>query len=191
MPADRPRRSSVQQEIRQSRPFPTVRHEAAVALLRTASVVRRAAERVVEPFELSLAQYNALRIIRGAGAAGIPTLAIRERMLEEGTTITRLVDKLEEAGLISRERAAPDRRQVICHATDAGRRLLDRIDPLVDRFDEEAVATLREDEAEELVRLLDLVRAANAERGAARSMTPAASAEPRSRTAPAPPSPRR
>ena len=81
-----------------------------MALLRTASVVRRAVERVVEPSGLSLAQYNALRIVRGAGAGGIPTLAIRERMLEEGTTITRLLDKLEDAGLVRRERSFPDRR---------------------------------------------------------------------------------
>lgn len=181
MPIDRPRASAVQQEIRQSRPFASVWQEAAVALLRTASVVRRAVERVVEPFGLSLAQYNALRIVRGSGAAGIPTLAIRERMLEEGTTITRLVDKLEEARLLRRERAAGDRRQVICYATDAGKALLDRIDPLVDSFDREAIATLSKAEAEELVRLLDLVRAANAERGAAASMAPAAAAESRAR----------
>jgi len=73
-------------------------------LVRTASIVNRALARVVEPYGLSLAQYNALRIIRGAGSGGIPTLSIRERMIEEGTTITRLLDKLEEAGLIQRER---------------------------------------------------------------------------------------
>jgi DNA-binding MarR family transcriptional regulator len=77
-------------------------------------VVNRSLARVVEPSGLSLAQYNALRIIRGAGAGGIPTLSIRERMIEEGTTITRLLDKLEEAGLIRRERSYPDRRQVLC-----------------------------------------------------------------------------
>ena len=162
------RPSAVQAEIGQRRPFRSVRQEAAVALLRTASVVRRAVERVVEPFGLSFAQYNALRIVRGAGTGGIPTLAIRERMLEEGTTITRLLDKLEEAGLVRRERAHPDRRQVICHATEAGKTLLDRLDPLVDAGDAATVETLDEAEVETLVRLLDAVRAANAERGAAR-----------------------
>ena len=139
-----------------------------MALLRTASVVRRALERVVEPWGLSLAQYNALRIVRGAGTGGIPTLAIRERMLEEGTTITRLLDKLEDAGLVRRERAHPDRRQVICHATEDGKRLLDRLDPLVDASDAAAVETLNDAEVGSLVQLLDAVRAANAERGAAR-----------------------
>ncbi len=163
-------RSAIQAELRQRRPFRSTRQEATVALLRTASVVRRALERVVEPSGLSLAQYNALRIVRGAGAGGIPTLAIRERMIEEGTTITRLLDKLEAAGLVRRERASPDRRQVICHATDAGAALLDRLDPLVDAADADAVASLPDDEVDTLVGLLDAVRAANAERGAARSV---------------------
>lgn len=167
------RRSRIQTEIRQRRPFGSVQQEATVALLRTASVVHRVLERVVEPFGLSLAQYNALRIVRGAGAGGIATLSIRERMLEDGTTITRLLDKLERAGLVSRERALPDRRQVICTATVAGKRLLDRLDPLVDASDAAAVATLAVGEAEELVRLLDAVREANAERGAARCASPA------------------
>ena len=174
MPTPPSRRSAVQAEIGQARPFQSVRQEATVALLRTASVVRRALERVVEPFGLSFAQYNALRIVRGAGAGGIPTLAIRERMLEEGTTITRLLDKLEDAGLVRRERALPDRRQVICHATEPGRRLLDRLDPLVDAADADAVSTLTEAEVDALVRLLDAVRSTNAERGAARHSAPAA-----------------
>ena len=78
-----------------------------MALLRTASVVTRAFARLVEPSGLSWPQYNALRIVRGAGSGGIATLAIRERMIDEGTTITRLLDKLEAAGLIRRERSRP------------------------------------------------------------------------------------
>src|SRR2546423_15465785 len=108
------RPTAIPAEIKQTRSFRSAAQEAAVALLRTASGVGRAVARVVEPSGLSLAQYNALRIIRGAGAGGIATLAVRERMIEEGTTITRLLDKLERAKLIRRERTLPDRRQVIC-----------------------------------------------------------------------------
>ena len=164
-----PKASAVQQEIRQSRPFRSTAQEATIALLRTASVVGRALSRVLEPWGLSLAQYNALRIVRGAGAGGIATLAIRERMIEEGTTITRILDKLEEAGLVRRERASPDRRQVVCHATAAGKRLLDEIDPVVDAADEEAVAALDERQLARFVEMLDAVRAANADRGAPRT----------------------
>lgn len=165
----RPRASAVQREIKQSKPFRSTAQEATIALLRTASVVQRVFARVLEPWALSLAQYNALRIIRGAGAGGIPTLSIRERMVEEGTTITRILDKLEDAGLIRRERSFPDRRQVLCYATDAGRKLLDTLDPQLDSTDEEVVAVLNETQLEQFIDLLDEVRAANAKRGAPRT----------------------
>ena len=162
--------SAVQAEIGQAKPFRSTGQEATVALLRTASVISRIMERIVEPYGLSLAQYNALRIIRGAGNAGIPTLAIRERMLDQGTTITRLLDKLEAAGFIERERSLPDRRQVICRATLEGKALLDEVNPLIDDADDEVMASLTPRRLEQFIGLLDDIRAANAERGAARTM---------------------
>lgn len=163
------KRSVVQSEIRQSRPFRSRKQEATIALLRTASVVTRAISRTLEPWQLSFAQYNALRIIRGADPEGIATLAIRERMIEEGTTITRLLDKLEVAGLIRRERG-PDRRQVLCRVTGLGRRRLDEIDPAVDSADEAAVASLKAADLTRFIEMLDTIRAANADRGAPRTM---------------------
>ena len=157
--------SRVQREIRQSRPFRSAAQEATIALLRTASVVSRAIARVLEPSGLSLAQYNALRIVRGAGKAGLPTLAVRERMIEEGTTITRILDKLEAAGLIRRERGEPDRRLVLCYATDKGLRLLAELDPLVNAADEAAMAGLRGDRIDTLIDLLDEIRATHGGRG--------------------------
>lgn len=159
--------SRLQSEIQQSRPFRSAAQEAAVALLRTASVVRRVLSRVIEPHGLTLAQYNALRIIAGAGPAGITTLAIRERMIEEGTPITRLLDKLEVGGLIRRSRGS-DRRTVLCHIAPAGTRLLSTLDPLVDRADESTVAVLGERQLRSLIAALEEIRAANAGRGAAR-----------------------
>jgi DNA-binding MarR family transcriptional regulator len=164
------RTSGVQSDIKQSRGFRSKAQEGTIALLRTASVVSRTLSRVLEPWGLSLAQYNALRIIRGAGTGGIPTLAIRERMIEEGTTITRLLDKLEAAGLIERERSLPDRRQVICRATAEGKQWLDEIDPVIDAADEEAVAALGPRQLQQFITMLDVVRQANAERGAPRTM---------------------
>jgi DNA-binding MarR family transcriptional regulator len=152
----------------QTRPFRSLQQEAAVALLRTASVVTRAFARLVEASGLSWPQYNALRIVRGAGSGGIATLAIRERMIDEGTTITRLLDKLEAAHLIRRERSLPDRRQVLCFVTAEGRRLLDGLDPKVDALDDEVVAGISESRLEAFLGLLDEIRRINAERGAPR-----------------------
>ena len=154
-----PRKSVVQAELQQRRPFRSSAQEAAIALLRTAAVVRRSLARAVEPAGLSLAQYNVLRILRGAGSAGLPTLAIRDRMIEEASAITRLVDKLERSGLVRRERSTPDRRQVICHATPKALALLERLDPAADAADVAATAMLSARERRELVRLLDAIRA--------------------------------
>jgi DNA-binding MarR family transcriptional regulator len=151
--------SSLQRELGQRRPFRSRGQEATIALLRTASVVSRSLARVVGPAGLSLAQYNVLRILRGTGSAGLATLAIRDRMIEEGTAITRLLDKLERAGYVRRERGAPDRRQVICYLTDRGRELLGTLDRAVDHADQAAVAMLDRDQLTHLLALLDEIRA--------------------------------
>lgn len=161
-------RSALQAEMGQRRPFRSRRQEAAVALLRTASVVTRTFARLVEPSGLSWPQYNALRIVRGAGSGGIATLAIRQRMIDEGTTITRLLDKLEAAGLIRRERSEPDRRLVLCFVTADGRRLLDGLDPKVDALDEEVTAALSEARLASFIAMLTEIRQGNAGRGAPR-----------------------
>jgi DNA-binding MarR family transcriptional regulator len=153
-------RLSIQEELQQRRPFQTKREEVFLALLRTAAVVKRPVARVVEDRDLSLAQYNVLRILRGAGSEGLPTLSIRERMIEEAAGITRLIDKLEGAGLVVRDRTvSSDRRQVYCRVTDAGLRLLAELDPVVTAADDQALAQLDESRLDELLILLEEVRA--------------------------------
>lgn len=124
-------RRSLQDELKQSKPFETPADEALVALMRTAALVRRAIARRVEPYGISVAQYNVLRILRGAGPAGLPTLAVRDRLIEEAPGITRVMDKLEDAGHVARRRAQGDRRVVHCVITDQGLRLLSAMDTLV------------------------------------------------------------
>lgn len=158
MPVDRPNSRSIQQEIQQTRPFHSRSQEAVIALLRTASIVSRRFSRIVEPHGLSLAQFNVLRILRGAGDEGLPTLAIRDRMVDEGSTVTRLLDKLEQAGLVTRDRSRPDRRQVLCRITPAGEALLERIDPDVNAANDAAMAMLDDAEVGQLLELLASLR---------------------------------
>src|SRR5213078_2794277 len=99
-----------------------------VALIRTADVVRRAVGDVVEPHGITAQQYNVLRILRGAGQDGLPTLEIAERMIEQTPGITRLIDRLESKRLVERERSSIDRRCVYCRITKAGLDLLARLD---------------------------------------------------------------
>jgi MarR family transcriptional regulator, organic hydroperoxide resistance regulator len=152
--------SALQREIRQKKPFRSPAQEAVLGLLRTADVVRRLIARSLEPYDVTPQQYNVLRILRGAGADGLPTLTIGERMLEDSPGVTRLIDRLIAKGLVSRARSTEDRRQVLCRITQAGLDLLVQIDALVEGRDEEAVAVLTPDEQKELIRLLDRIRAA-------------------------------
>ena len=96
--------------------------------MRTGGLVRRVIASVVEPHGITQQQYNVLRILRGAGEKGLPTLEIADRMIEETPGITRLIDRLELKRLVTRERSATDRRQVFCRITPDGLTLLARLD---------------------------------------------------------------
>lgn len=133
------------------------REELVQALLKSAAVARRPATKVVESHGLSLAQYNVLRILRNAGGEGLPTLAIRERMVEEAAGITRLINKLERAGFVRRDRSTADRRCVLCKVTERGMTLLKQLDDPIVEANEGAMHILSDADVDELQRLLDLI----------------------------------
>ena len=145
---------TIQDEIRQTRPFASQAEEAVVALMRTADLVRRAIAAVVEDRGITLQQYNVLRILRGAGDAGMPTLDIAERMLDQTPGITRLIDRLELKQLVSRERCATDRRQVFCRITPRGLELVGALDQPVHDADLEAMSPLSDRQMSQLLKLL-------------------------------------
>ena len=152
-------------EIKQNRPFPSKRDEAVVALMRTSDLVRRLVAEVVEPHEITPQQYNVLRILRGAGECGLPTLDIAERMVEQTPGITRLVDRLEAKKLVIRERCLTDRRQVFCKITPAGLSLLDKLDKPVAEAGR-VLDALSPRDLHQLVKILDRTRDAILGKGA-------------------------
>jgi len=153
------RGTTVQEAIRLSRPFRSAGQEAAIALLLTAESVRGVYHDLLAPRgDLTLQQYNVLRILRGAGEQGLPTLSIADRMVERAPGVTRMIDRLERKGLCVRERASTDRRQVVCRITKAGLALLAALDRPVDAVDERIVAALSPQQIRQLVRLLDRIR---------------------------------
>jgi len=153
---------SIQDEIKQTRPFASLADEGVVTLLGTADRVRTALSRVVEGHGITLQQYNVLRILRGAGEGGLPTLEIASRMIEKNPGITRLLDRLEARRLVRRVRCPEDRRQVLCHATEAAHRLLAGLDRPVAEAGRGILAPLDPRRTAELIRLLDAVRQATA-----------------------------
>jgi len=162
---------TIRDEIRQTKPFASAADEAVVTLLGTADRVRTALAGVVGAHAITLQQYNVLRILRGAGPDGLPTLDIAARMIEHSPGITRLLDRLEAQRLVRRVRCPEDRRQVLCHATEAARRLLSRLDGPMTRAGQRALAPLDPSRTTELIRLLDAVRASTASIAAPGSST--------------------
>lgn len=151
---------TIREEIKQTRPFRDKSTEAELAILRTANVLRRRAEAVTMTEGVTLQQYNILRILRGAKGP-LPTMEIAARLVEQAPGITRLVNVLEERGLLRREAWAGDRRQVLCQISPSGLKLLERLDNRVNELDRTAMGSLTDQQLEQLVEMLDEIRAAS------------------------------
>jgi len=151
--------SRLQQELKQRKPFQSVAQEALLGLMRTTDLVRRQATAVVEPHGITLQQYNVLRILRGGGKDGVPTLEVAERMVEQTPGITRLLDRLEAKGFVKRQRCPKDRRQHLCWITPKSAALLENLDGPMVRFGEELMKGLKPEDRVALIRLLDALRA--------------------------------
>jgi DNA-binding MarR family transcriptional regulator len=141
--------------------FRSREQQATVGLLRTADAVKRSLAQVIEPHGITPQQYNVLRILRGAGPDGLPTLTIGERMIEQTPGVTRLVDRLERKGLVARTPCPQDRRRVLCRITAQGLSLLNELEEPVNRWDSQAVSVLPPSELDSFIVLLDRVRASN------------------------------
>lgn len=153
-----PGASRLQEELSQRVPFRTPAQEALVGISRTASAAQRATGRLLTPHGISVAQYNVLRILRGAEPVGLPTLTIRDRMIDPAAAITRLTEKLARAGLIVRERAVADRRQVNCRISASGLEMLTELDPMIGGLDAVFDAALSPAELAAFNRMMDRLR---------------------------------
>ncbi|MEX2109354.1 MAG: MarR family transcriptional regulator [Gemmatimonadaceae bacterium] len=142
--------------------FRSREQRATLGLLRTADAIKRHFTQVIERHGITLQQYNVLRILRGAGPDGLPTLTIGERMIEQTPGVTRLVDRLEKKEMVNRVPCPSDRRRVYCRITPHGLALLSELDEPINRADAHAVSVLQSADLDSLIELLDRVRASNA-----------------------------
>ena len=99
-----------------------------IALLKVADALSQEAEQLTRTSELTGTQYNVLRILRGAGPEGLACRGIGDRMITHDPDITRLLDRMEMRGLITRERQKDDRRVVKTRITPQGLALLKPLD---------------------------------------------------------------
>lgn len=150
--------TTLRDELRQERPFRSLREEALLSIARTESVARERIERVLAPHGLTMTQYNVLRILRGAGTNGLCRNEIGERLISRMPDVSRLLDRMEAAGLVSRVRSTEDRRLVNTTLTSRGRKLVDALDDDIARAQAEQVGHMTRAQLRTLIDLLSLAR---------------------------------
>ena len=150
--------TKLQDEIKQTKPFESLEDEAFVSVLRTAGAFQWREAELLKPYEITLPQYNVLRILRGAGPEGLICREIGERMIARDPDVTKLLDRLEARGLVSRERQEKDRRVIVARVTPEGLRLVAEIDGPVLKLTADLLGHLGEDKLGTLIRLLEEAR---------------------------------
>jgi DNA-binding MarR family transcriptional regulator len=150
--------SDLRTDIRQRRPFDSPEQEAHLNIERTAAVLSHAFADALKEHGITPTQYNVLRILRGAGKDGLCRNEVRDRMVAQVPDVTRLLDRLEDAGLIERERSTEDRRQVGTRITARGLELLNELDAPVAEIHRRQLGHLSGSQLRTLAELLTLAR---------------------------------
>jgi DNA-binding MarR family transcriptional regulator len=148
----------MQSELKQAKPFVHPEEELFLSLIHTADMLGRKVSGILKEQNLSTAQYNVLRILRGAGQDGLPCGEISLRMVTRDPDITRLLDRLEHRKLVERARSSGDRRVVSTCITSGGMELLQSLDQVVVNIHKEQFKFLSSPEVQELLKQLTRIR---------------------------------
>jgi DNA-binding MarR family transcriptional regulator len=149
--------------LKQNRPFVSLQQEAFLSILRTASELSNTADELLRQFDITQQQYNVLRILRGAGTESLCRNEISARMVAAAPDMSRLLDRMEKSGWITRERAEDDRRQVSTFITDSGKKLLTIIEGPVDEQTHRLFEGVKSTDLKMLVEVLAQIRSRRAE----------------------------
>jgi len=129
-----------------------------INLMYTSRIVEEAIAAVLKPYDLTIQQYNVLRILRGQNGNPANLSTIQDRMVDRSSNTTRLVDKLIKKGWVARNICAQNRRKVEIFITDDGLEILKVLDPITENNNEKIVNNLSYKQLEDLNGLLDLLR---------------------------------
>jgi len=149
---------TLQAELKTTKPFGSLEQEAMLSLARTAAQLEHDMLDALRPYHLSPTQYNALRILGGAGVAGLCRNEVRDRLVAWVPDATRLLDRLEDTGLVVRGREGEDRRFVRARITRKGLDLLARLDPVVTELHQRQLGHLGRTKLRALIDLLSDAR---------------------------------
>jgi len=129
-----------------------------VNLMYTTRIIEEAIARVLKSYDITIQQYNVLRILRGQKGSPANLCTIQERMIDRSSNTTRLVDKLIKKEWAERRVCDRNRRMVEIFITDKGLDILQELDPVIDDNNNKLVGNLSSDQLEGLNELLDLLR---------------------------------
>jgi DNA-binding MarR family transcriptional regulator len=149
-----------------SRRFDSPQQEVYLALWRTYDRLRALEDELFSNFELTAQQYNLLRLLQAAQTP-VPTLTLAERLISRAPDITRMIDRLEDRGVITRTRSTKDRREVLVEITTTGLKLLDRIARPLQACHERQLGHLSNADLKALIGLLQAVRTPHEPSGSA------------------------
>lgn len=148
----------LQKELKQTRPFGSREEAVSLGIQLAAENLKAGFNDLFKTKDLTGAQYNVLRILRGAGKNGISCREIGERMINRESDITRMLDRLEARDLIKRERQTEDRRVVLTFITDEGLGVLKELDRPVKELHKNQLGHMTERELASLSKLLRKAR---------------------------------
>jgi DNA-binding MarR family transcriptional regulator len=144
----------LKEELKQRKPFASLEQEAVVSIARTSAVLEHETAEAFKPHGITPTQFNALRILRGAEPEGLCRNEVRDRLIARVPDATRLLDRLDEMGLVTRAREGDDRRFVRSRITPAGLALLARLDDVVIDLHRRQLGHLAEPTLRKLIELL-------------------------------------
>ena len=132
--------------------------KAIINLLFTYGIVNKVLNDVLKPFDISIQQFNVLRILRGQHEKPITLEMLQELMINKMSNTTRLIDKLILKNYVEKKINKTNRRKIDITITQEGLKFLNVIDTLIDSTEKKIINSLTEDETKELIRLLGKVR---------------------------------
>lgn len=150
--------AKIQKEAKQTGSIGSREEDVYLAMLRTVERLSRGVAETLGRADLTPTQYNALRILRGAGDAGASCSEVSDRMVTKDSDVTRLLDRLEARELISREREAKDRRRVVARITGEGLRMLAELDGPITEAHHRQLGHLGEKQLATLSKLLKVAQ---------------------------------
>lgn len=148
----------LQRELKKRGPFASLEQELILNIARTSDRLLITAERLFREHDLTGSQYNVLRILRGEGKP-LPILEIASRTVQVVPGITGLIDRLEAAELVRRERSTADRRVIYVSITDKALTVLAKLDEPLLALEKKMFRRLSAADQQEMIRMLEKVRA--------------------------------